>query len=143
MIKLGIVMDPIANINIKKDSSFAMLLEAQRRGYELHYMEMADLYLINGEARANFSKAFIGIDGWQPETGFTGRDMMRTDVVNAVLEKECEAIVLTDSSKFGAVHSYSIGPVERFNRVITDSKIRASDLMHLEHSKLTVHVVDI
>lgn len=52
MIKLGIVMDPIANINIKKDSSFAMLLEAQRRGYELHYMEMNDLYLINGEARA-------------------------------------------------------------------------------------------
>ncbi|TCC12715.1 glutathione synthase [Kosakonia quasisacchari] len=52
MIKLGIVMDPIADINIKKDSSFAMLLEAQRRGYELHYMEMADLYLINGEARA-------------------------------------------------------------------------------------------
>ena len=52
MIKLGIVMDPIANINIKKDSSFAMLLEAQRRGYELHYMEMNDLYLINGEVRA-------------------------------------------------------------------------------------------
>ncbi len=44
---------PIANINIKKDSSFAMLLEAQRRGYELHYMEMGDLYLINGEARAH------------------------------------------------------------------------------------------
>lgn len=93
--------------------------------------------------QVHFSKAFIGIDGWQPETGFTGRDMMHTDVVNAVLEKECEAIVLTDSSKFGAVHSYSIGPVERFNRVITDSKIRASDLMHLEQSKLTVHVVDI
>ncbi len=50
MIKLG-VMDPIAHINIKKDTSFAMLLlEAQRRGYELHYMEMANLYLINGEA---------------------------------------------------------------------------------------------
>nr|WP_254304459.1 hypothetical protein [Citrobacter freundii] len=47
MIKLGIVMDPIASINIKKDSSFAMLLEA------IHYMEMADLYLINGEARAH------------------------------------------------------------------------------------------
>ena len=48
---LGIVMDPIASINIKKDSSFAMLLEAQRRGYEIHYMEMADLYLINGSLR--------------------------------------------------------------------------------------------
>ncbi|MFP1455798.1 hypothetical protein ACLB1O_29195 [Escherichia coli] len=42
MISSGIVMNPIANINIKKDSSFAMLLEAQRRGYELHYMEMGD-----------------------------------------------------------------------------------------------------
>ncbi|MBU1436835.1 MAG: glutathione synthase [Gammaproteobacteria bacterium] len=53
MIKLGIVMDPISAINIKKDSSFAMLLQAQERGYQLHYMEMADLYLVEGQARAN------------------------------------------------------------------------------------------
>ncbi|OVZ87261.1 glutathione synthase [Yersinia frederiksenii] len=52
MIKLGIVMDPISSINIKKDSSFAMLLEAQRRGWELHYMEMGDLYLRGGDGRA-------------------------------------------------------------------------------------------
>lgn len=50
MIKLGIVMDPISTIKIKKDSSFAMLLEAQRRGYEIHYLEMGDLYLLQGEA---------------------------------------------------------------------------------------------
>ncbi|MGE9551657.1 glutathione synthase [Erwinia amylovora] len=53
MIKLGIVMDPITSINIKKDTSFAFLLEAQRRGYEIHYMEMKDLYLRGGEARAH------------------------------------------------------------------------------------------
>ncbi len=52
MIKLGFVMDPIASINIKKDSSFAMLLEAQRRGYEIHYMEMNDLSLRGGVAFA-------------------------------------------------------------------------------------------
>lgn len=52
-IKLGIVMDPISAINIKKDSSFAMLLQAQQRGYEIHYMEMADLYLLEGQARAS------------------------------------------------------------------------------------------
>ena len=52
MIKLGIVMDPIASINIKKDTSFAMLLEAQRRGWELHYIEMDDLYLHAGDGRA-------------------------------------------------------------------------------------------
>ena len=44
MIKLGIVMDPIATINIKKDTSFAMLLEAQRRGYELHYGDERPLF---------------------------------------------------------------------------------------------------
>lgn len=49
-IKLGIVMDPIQSITIKKDTSFAMLLEAQRRGYELWYMEMSDLSLRDGEA---------------------------------------------------------------------------------------------
>ncbi|PHM64407.1 glutathione synthetase [Xenorhabdus stockiae] len=51
MIKLGIVMDPISSINIKKDTSFAMLLEAQKRGWEVHYMEMNDLYLHQGEGR--------------------------------------------------------------------------------------------
>jgi DeoR/GlpR family transcriptional regulator of sugar metabolism len=61
--------------------------------------------------QVHFSKAFIGIDGWQPETGFTGRDMMRADVVNAVLEKGSEAIVLSDSSKFSAVHPYPLGPM--------------------------------
>ncbi|RYV00909.1 glutathione synthase [Shewanella sp. OPT22] len=53
MIKLGIVMDPIQDINIKKDSSFAMLMVAQKRGYELFYMEMQDLALVDGTAVAN------------------------------------------------------------------------------------------
>ena len=51
-VKLGMIMDPISRINIKKDTSFAMLLEAQARGWTLYYMELADLSLINGEARA-------------------------------------------------------------------------------------------
>ncbi len=51
-IKLGMVMDPIARINIKKDTSFAMLLEAQARDWELHYMELNDLYLSDGQAYA-------------------------------------------------------------------------------------------
>jgi glutathione synthase len=51
-LKLGIVMDPIGKIKIHKDTSFAMLLEAQARGYELHYMELNDLYLRDGRAHA-------------------------------------------------------------------------------------------
>ncbi|MGH8551409.1 MAG: glutathione synthase [Methylococcales bacterium] len=51
-IKLGIVMDPIARINIMKDSSFAMLLEACSRGWEINYMELNDLYLRDGQTFA-------------------------------------------------------------------------------------------
>ncbi|MEO8669910.1 MAG: glutathione synthase [Tahibacter sp.] len=46
---LAVLMDPIAAINPKKDSSFAMLLEAQRRGWQLRYMTAADLALRNAE----------------------------------------------------------------------------------------------
>lgn len=45
--RLGIIMDPIQGINIKKDSSFAMLLEAQRREWEIWYMVVDGLRLEN------------------------------------------------------------------------------------------------
>ena len=48
-LKIAILMDPIAAINIKKDSSFAMLLEAQSRNHQLHYLEHADLHLVNNQ----------------------------------------------------------------------------------------------
>ena len=47
-IKLGVVMDPISEITVKKDSSLAMLLAAQARGWSLHYMEMKHLHLRDG-----------------------------------------------------------------------------------------------
>ncbi len=49
-IRIGMVMDPIDSITPKKDSSFAMLLECQRREYEIHYMLQQDLKLIAGDA---------------------------------------------------------------------------------------------
>ena len=42
-IRTGVIMDPIAGIKVHKDSTFAMLLEAQRRGHEVCYMEPGDL----------------------------------------------------------------------------------------------------
>ncbi|MDO8696056.1 MAG: glutathione synthase [Pseudomonas sp.] len=51
-IRLGIVMDPIAGIAFKKDSSLAMLLAAQARGWSLFYMEQQDLYQKASIARA-------------------------------------------------------------------------------------------
>lgn len=83
MIKLGIVMDPISSINIKKDSSFAMLLEAQRRGYELHYIEMADLYLYQGQARAHTHTLSVeqNYDAWYQFTSEQDIALADLDVI--------------------------------------------------------------
>ena len=47
--KLGVVMDPIGSISVKKDSTYAMLLAAQARGWEIFYFELSDLLLRDGE----------------------------------------------------------------------------------------------
>lgn len=49
-IHLGVVMDPIDSIKTKKDTTFAMLLAAQARGWMLHYLEQGDVYLRDMEA---------------------------------------------------------------------------------------------
>lgn len=51
-ISLGVVMDPIAAINYKKDTTLALLWAAQDRGWKLFYMEQGDLVLQDGEPRA-------------------------------------------------------------------------------------------
>ena len=53
MTSLGVVMDPIAKIKMVKDSTFAMLLEAQARAYNIHYMELNDLSLVDGVCMGN------------------------------------------------------------------------------------------
>ncbi len=51
--KLGVIMDPVAGIKVEKDTTLALLLAAQRREWEIHYMEMDDVYLIGNTARAS------------------------------------------------------------------------------------------
>ena len=49
---LAVLMDPIEKIKIYKDSSFAMLLEAKKRGYELKYLLQESLYISGSRACA-------------------------------------------------------------------------------------------
>ena len=55
-LKTGVVMDPISGIKSYKDSTFAMLLEAQRRGHSLYYMEPGDLYAKDGRVFARMQQ---------------------------------------------------------------------------------------
>jgi glutathione synthase len=47
---LAVIMDPIQGIQPKKDTTLAILLKAQDRGFDLHYLEMSDLFLKYGAA---------------------------------------------------------------------------------------------
>lgn len=66
MTKLGVVMDPIGSISVKKDSTLAMLVEAQKRGWSLYYMEQGDLFLRDGiaYARARTLNVSCDPDSW-------------------------------------------------------------------------------
>ena len=86
-IKLGIVMDPIDQININKDTSFAMLLEAQTRGWEIHYMQLNDLYLRNGRAFARTRQLKVQRDA-QQWYAFAGEQNIALEELNVILMRK-------------------------------------------------------
>ena len=86
-VKLGMVMDPIGHINIKKDTSFAMLLEAQRRDWELHYMELNDLFMRNGIAYARTRTVKVARDAqcWHE---FGGEQELPMHTLDAIIMRK-------------------------------------------------------
>ena len=52
-IRLGVLMDDISNIKPNKDSSFAMMLEAQNRGWEIQTFDSSDMFYSEGTVVAS------------------------------------------------------------------------------------------
>ena len=87
-IKLGVVMDPIADINVKKDTTLAILLAAQRLGWELYYMEQSDLSLDQGLARATVRRLSVEDN---PESWFevgSPQDIALSDLDVVLMRKD-------------------------------------------------------
>lgn len=59
MIKLLAIMDPIESINPKKDTTLAILLEAQRRHWEIFYAETKDIFLANDRVYGLISQVTV------------------------------------------------------------------------------------
>lgn len=59
-------MDPIGSIKIAKDSTFAMMLAARRRGWRVWYMEMSDLFMPDDRPHARMRQVEVRDDptGW-------------------------------------------------------------------------------
>jgi glutathione synthase len=83
VLKTGIVMDSIGDIKTYKDSSFAMLLEAQRRGHVLYYMEPEDLFAEDGRVFAGMQQLEVrdNTTDWFSLTPVGSRPLDELDIV--------------------------------------------------------------
>ena len=59
LIRLAVLMDDISSINRKKDSSFAMMLEAQSRDWAIYTFDSVDMFHLKGQVFATVRKSFI------------------------------------------------------------------------------------
>ncbi|MGB0134592.1 glutathione synthase [Dokdonella sp.] len=82
---LAVLMDAIADIKIAKDTTFALLLEAQRRGHSLFYMAHGDLAIRDGRPWARLSSLTVKDDagGWYTLDQPQWRDLGEIDIVLA------------------------------------------------------------
>ncbi|HET6433263.1 glutathione synthase [Dyella sp.] len=87
-LSIAVLMDPISAIKIAKDTTFAMLLEAQRRGHRLFYLEQSALALRNGEPWGRLAAIRVRDDpsGWFELDQAQWQDLRTMDV--ALLRKD-------------------------------------------------------
>lgn len=85
--KLGVVMDPIDSINFKKDSTLAMMIEAQERNHEIIYMTSNSLFINSGEASAISSRVEVRND---PSDWFSlgDREEIKLSDLDAILMRQ-------------------------------------------------------
>ncbi len=103
-IKLGVVMDPIADIAFKKDTSLALLHAAQERGCELFYMEQSDLSIQNGKAMGRMAPLTVAMN---PEHWFDLGDYREQPLA------ELNIILMRKDPPFDSEFIYSTYILER------------------------------
>lgn len=85
-----------------------------------------------------FTKAFLGMDGFTPETGFTNRDMERAAVSSFIVGRCKNSYILADSSKFGHTGMAHICNVDELAGVITNADLADKYAKAIKKTK-TVH----
>ncbi len=86
-----------------------------------------------------FTKAFLGMDGFTPETGFTNRDMERAAVASLIVQRCKECHILADSSKFGHTGMAHICNLDDLAGVITNSDIAGKFAKAIRKSKARLY----
>lgn len=102
-VTLAVLMDPIGGIQVKKDSTLAMLLAAQARGWVLRYLEQPDLYTLNSEPRAALRPLAVRDD---PRDWFHLGEPAETPLV------ECDVLLMRKDPPFDMEYIYTTYQLE-------------------------------
>jgi glutathione synthase len=99
VLDVAVVMDPISGIKIGKDTSFAMLLEAQRRGHRLHYVSPGGLWLDGSRPMARLAALEVRDDpaDWHRLGPTSARAVAEMDVVLMRTDPPVDANYLHDT----------------------------------------------
>jgi DeoR/GlpR family transcriptional regulator of sugar metabolism len=81
---------------------------------------------------------FVGVDGFTPEIGFTGRNHLRAAVVKHMVSRAEHVTVLTESLKFTRLGAVPLIATSGVTRVITDENLDATMQEHLEGAGVAV-----
>jgi glutathione synthase len=82
------VMDPVESIDIAADTTFVLMLEAQRRGHRVFYADPADLTVTDGRARARVQPVTLRRElGNHADLG-SPRQMVLDDDADVVLQRK-------------------------------------------------------
>lgn len=110
---VAVLMDPIGAIKPAKDTSLAMLLEAQRRGHGLHYLEQGDLALRDGTPWGRFRPLSVRDDAhdWHALGEPAWRELREMDVVLLRKDPPVDAQFIYDTMVLEAAQRLGVNVV--------------------------------
>ncbi|MDR0656631.1 MAG: DeoR/GlpR family DNA-binding transcription regulator [Treponema sp.] len=88
-------------------------------------------------------KLFIGTDGFTQKYGFTGKDHMRAETVQAMARQARHVIVLTESEKFSHQGVVGVIRTEDIARVYTDDRLAPEIEDFMVKKQIQVHKVPV
>lgn len=103
---LAVLMDAIESIKVAKDTSFALLLEAQRRGYRIHYLTQGDLAIRDGTPWARLAPLAVRDDAedWFTLGEAAWTDLRGMDVILARKDPPVDAQFIYDTQVLQLAH---------------------------------------
>jgi len=114
-LRIGFVMDPMESVNIEDDTSCALIMECQKRGHEIYYLLLKDLFIFDNKPIANLRKVTI-----DKEKGFRLLDFLEKKPLDGL-----DVIFVRKEPPFNMDYLYSTYILEHITKktfVINDPK---------------------